>query len=310
MHSPYFESYISTDVLLYFFENYLDATSIIACKATCKRFYSIALRSAIPQNLRPEALKELSRFHPDSTIVKWFCLYLKCPLRELILPSAKSGNLDMITRGLLSLTDRHERGSFYRQVYRDAIKWGHPAIIEWISTEVPNPIVTLELWSYATASRKAIALDVRNKNLKYGHLNILQWCMDKIEFSDYDYTKAIKEGHTECVKWLCEVAKAPLTEYVLAAAAAKGDIPLMQWLYDRKCPVTMHAAVRAAKYNQLDALCWLRDHGCPLGASVTNFAAMAGHIDAVRWALENGCGRCAILNEIAHISISGIIQSM
>jgi len=53
------------------------------------------------------------------------------------------------------------------------------------------------------------------------------------------------------------------TGVLTSMAAKQGNVPLLEWLREKKCPWGPKACALAAKRGRLDLLKWLRERNCP-----------------------------------------------
>lgn len=74
-----------------------------------------------------------------------------------------------------------------------------------------------------------------------------------------------------------------------AAAAAGGQLRVLEWLRARGCPWDIETCSGAASGGQLRTLRWLREEGCPWQEWTCMEAARGGHLAVLRWARGEGC---------------------
>ena len=85
----------------------------------------------------------------------------------------------------------------------------------------------------------------------------------------------------------------PLTQTwamrLCAAAAAGGNLALLQWLYQNSCPWDWVTCSCAALGGHLAVLQWARQNGCNWNEDTCACAAAGGHLAVLKWAHRNNC---------------------
>lgn len=86
----------------------------------------------------------------------------------------------------------------------------------------------------------------------------------------------------------------PLVQSMVNAAAATGNIPVLEWLrfHSPHCLWSEVTCGFAAQYEQLDTLIWLRAQKpdpCPWDEESFNMAIAGGRIDILNWMKREGC---------------------
>ena len=74
-------------------------------------------------------------------------------------------------------------------------------------------------------------------------------------------------------------------------AAARGDMPLLEWLGTHLCCAWDEGVcAMAAKHGHLHVVKWLREEKmCAWDENTCVYAALGGHLGVLEWALRNGC---------------------
>ena len=72
-------------------------------------------------------------------------------------------------------------------------------------------------------------------------------------------------------------------------AAKRGDLQLLQKLYENGCPLSVHVCTCASRYGHLNILQYARANDCPWDCQTCTLAARYGFLDCLRFAIENGC---------------------
>jgi hypothetical protein len=87
------------------------------------------------------------------------------------------------------------------------------------------------------------------------------------------------------VKWArAQRTPCPWDESSCRAAAAYGNLHVLQWLRSQSCPWDYHTCAMASQNNRLDVLRWARDNGCPWEAKIVCVAAAKrGRISILNW---------------------------
>jgi len=73
------------------------------------------------------------------------------------------------------------------------------------------------------------------------------------------------------------------------AAAAGGQLRVLQWLRGRGCPWNSETCSAAARNGHLKVLQWAREEGCEWDRDTCHGAALGGHLEVLQWARGEGC---------------------
>jgi hypothetical protein len=103
---------------------------------------------------------------------------------------------------------------------------------------------------------------------------------------------AAQGGHMDvlryCVEELRRPWRSPHDGRCCAAAAALGDLPMLQYLHQRGCPMSGRECQIAGEGGNLDMLAWLRSlHPPPPWLFTTASAAAAGQLQVLQWIAEH-----------------------
>jgi len=92
----------------------------------------------------------------------------------------------------------------------------------------------------------------------------------------------------ECLKYLHEEVKMPLTEDTMIEAAGFGEIEIMRYLVEKKCPIGSdgQAISRAAEDGDLETIKYLYEIGAPVNERACENAAKKGHLDCLKYLHE------------------------
>ena len=83
----------------------------------------------------------------------------------------------------------------------------------------------------------------------------------------------------ECLKYLHEEAKMPLTEDTMIEAAGFGEIEIMRYLVEKKCPISSdgRALSRAAEDGDLESVKYLYEIGTPVNINAQRWLSKWGY---------------------------------
>jgi hypothetical protein len=83
----------------------------------------------------------------------------------------------------------------------------------------------------------------------------------------------------ECLKYLHEEAKMPLTEDTMIEAAGFGEIEIMRYLVEKKCPISSdgRALSRAAEDGDLESVKYLFEIGTPVNINAQRWLSTWGY---------------------------------
>ena len=145
----------------------------------------------------------------------------------------------------------------------------------------------LKVLQWLQSKGAPLHLSVLYAAAKSGSRELVEWIMEHGYISDSRACmRAAEAGHFELAKFLyVEPAKMPLAK----EAAVKGNIEILEWLYEEGPFLDIQAiGIKAIQSGQLDVLKWLRAKGWTLFGYETKEAADSGRIDVMQWVLENG----------------------
>jgi hypothetical protein len=131
-----------------------------------------------------------------------------------------------------------------------------------------------------------------------GYFELLCWCHehDCPWEASKAATYAAESGNIELMAWVLQQPDTQLSEHVMFAAVATGDIPICQYLRAQQCPWDAHSTCLAASDRDVDLLRWLLDNGCPFNANrLIESAAQGGSVEVLAFLQQRG-----ILEHAAH----------
>ena len=121
-----------------------------------------------------------------------------------------------------------------------------------------------------------------------GNLQLLQWRIENDFEVDINIdSDAIKAGHTETILWLIEQDYCTL--YSIDAAAASGNIPVIEALIAKGIVPTLSTTLYASTAGQLKTLQWLHERKHPLDPLMC-FRRVSMHhenIQVAQWLYDN-----------------------
>ena len=93
----------------------------------------------------------------------------------------------------------------------------------------------------------------------------------------------------ECLKYLHEEAKMPLTEDTMIEAAGFGEIEIMRYLVEKKCPIGSdgRAISRAAEDGDLESVKYLYEIGAPVNINAQRWLSKWGYTPDMYMRPEN-----------------------
>lgn len=100
---------------------------------------------------------------------------------------------------------------------------------------------------------------------------------------------AAASGNLELMKYLSVTLRCRMDCTATAAAARKGDLPMLQYLFERSCPRNELTCSNAAFNGHLDVLKWARQNRCPWDAMTIYNAARGGYHQMLKYAIDGGC---------------------
>jgi hypothetical protein len=140
-------------------------------------------------------------------------------------------------------------------------------------------------WSLSTLG--IAALTGRFENLKWAMRNGCPYDAN----SRYICDEAVRGGHTRILKWL--IKQGCMYNHInsMSLAAKKGDLEMVQYLYDRNHTLDERFCSSAARGGHLKVLQYLREKNCPWNEDVCIYAIDNYHPKVLEWAIKNGCPR-------------------
>ena len=107
-----------------------------------------------------------------------------------------------------------------------------------------------------------------------------------------DVTAAAAEGGSQAVlQWLqAPPCSCPWDSSCTMWAAGKGNVPMLQWLWEQECPADSTVTMDAGMCGSLPMLQWLRARNVPWDATLCMSAARRGDVAMLQWARsQNPC---------------------
>ena len=198
--------------------------------------------------------------------------------QNVIVYSPPQPNLELI----LELTMEHSPGWIIDETRKECIK----KAIETkdlnflrILTQTIDPFVN-------TSEYLELAAGVENNIPVIQYLMSLNCPVDHLEV----LISAVENKALKNLKFFLQEMKFPIDNYHLfiAAAGAKDNIEMMEYLKSHSCPmVHLDTSISAAKHGALNNLKWLFDNGCSMDDSDI-FEASLGSLDILKW-LKGKC---------------------
>lgn len=127
---------------------------------------------------------------------------------------------------------------------------------------------------------------------------------DALIFSSPLFEDAATAASLDTARWL-HAQECPISEGAMRTAAARGDLPMLDFFFSIRCPWSAETTRAAEANEQWLALGWCAMQGCPLDDRpelrhrVRDAAAEAGRVDLLQWAgcLEPSTARIAVEHE-------------
>mmetsp|Transcript_11597 Transcript_11597/g.23108 ORF Transcript_11597/g.23108 Transcript_11597/m.23108 type:complete len:245 (-) Transcript_11597:3-737(-) len=114
------------------------------------------------------------------------------------------------------------------------------------------------------------------------------WVERGNRFNVYTCMAAAAGGQLCLLQWL-HGRGCPWDWRTCSMAVQYGHLAVLQWMGGEGCPWDAVTCLKAAANGHLEVLQWLRGEGCPWDEEACSKAASNGHFEVVRWAIENGC---------------------
>jgi len=157
-----------------------------------------------------------------------------------------------------------------------AVRHGHVHVLEWAKQRD-------ELISKFSSG------NVFKNAVRSNGIAMVKWLLEE---GGYIFNRrmvdwAAELGHRELVTWLVEERKVNINEWTTRAAAASGDVELMQYLRSQGCAWDFKTMSEAARHQDLDMLDWCFRRQCPINR-VDLIATAASHLRIVQWCYDNG----------------------
>ncbi|KAL6052372.1 Ankyrin repeat domain containing protein [Balamuthia mandrillaris] len=198
--------------------------------------------------------------------------------------AARGGHLEVLKWALADADQSsYSTRVAWKAVCKAAATAGHTHLLCWAVNALQNPY---QVFSQKTAECAALA----------GHVKTLQWMKKATKGllkPSRISRKAAKGGHLDVLQWVVEELNFDPTgdTKVFCGAARGGSLEMLQWLCDRGavCSGKSDACAAAAKGGHMEVLQWLLSNGGLLDGSVFQNAAKGGHVTMLQWLWENNC---------------------
>jgi hypothetical protein len=127
-----------------------------------------------------------------------------------------------------------------------------------------------------------------------GDLEKLQWLASRAAMCAESSAIAARYGHTNILKWLCEI-KFPIIEGTCGEAAFYGHLGVLQLLYTKNHKWHEKCGLVAAAGGHLAVVQWLSEHGCAYDiTAMTLQAAHYGHKQLLDWLLTQAGAQLSV----------------
>eukprot|EP00611_Tribonema_gayanum_P022738 TRINITY_DN462_c1_g2_i3.p1 TRINITY_DN462_c1_g2~~TRINITY_DN462_c1_g2_i3.p1 ORF type:complete len:350 (-),score=29.94 TRINITY_DN462_c1_g2_i3:113-1162(-) len=124
--------------------------------------------------------------------------------------------------------------------------------------------------------------------VQYVHANGAQINGD-VYYSWIACNAAAARGDLELLQWM-RAHGFHYSALTIATAAGSGHLEVLEWARrDTGCAWDEQTCKRAAAGGHLDILQYARGHGCPWDSFTTYMAVCGGHLQLLQWAHANGC---------------------
>ena len=95
-------------------------------------------------------------------------------------------------------------------------------------------------------------------------------------------------GQLEILQWARE-NDCPWDARTCSGAARGGHFEILKWAHEHECPWDENTCSTAAEYGHLEILKWARENDCPWDKDTCTWAAENDHLDILKWARQNDC---------------------
>ena len=125
----------------------------------------------------------------------------------------------------------------------------------------------------------------------FGQVEALHWLIVKGFQWDVRDTSiaAADHGHVNILVYLAEFHTLLVDQHHFAAAAFRGCIAVMEWLYARRCHMDSHVFLSAVRGGRLEAVQWLHDHNCPWDNRAYDHASRMARTKIAEFLVANNC---------------------
>lgn len=210
--------------------------------------------------------------------------------------AAKHGNLELIKWALRNGCE------WCPKTTAKAAKHGHFELIKWCIGTHHSRTTKKQIceWSPDTTSKAAQAnrkdiiiwalqngADWCNNTAynaaRYGHLELLQWCLDEGWPSYVSVSDAMRSLSHEDI-----VATCPKLMLLTEAAAMGGHLNIIQYCRRRGIPWSTHTTKWAATHTDVEIVKWCHENGCKWDYNTLEYIATDA-LNTAKWCIENGC---------------------